>query len=368
MEGGSSLTRRLWPARLVIAVAAALCLPPGAARAQDAPPVTVVKAAPFEQAESLRFTGSLTSERHAELSPRVSGLVSRVLVDAGDRVAEGDLLLELDATLAGLELERAEAAVAEAQTRLREAQRLRDEGRALGANMAKTILRTREAQVGIEAAAVARLEADRRTEVERVARHYLLAPFDGVISRKRTEMGEWVETGTPVFELLATDRLRLDVQVPQDHFPNVALEAPVSVRLDAFPDRALVGRVAAKVPASDPGARTFLVRVLLDNPGGNMIAGMSAVAGFSVGGSEVALGLPRDVLKRYPDGTTTVWVVEADGGEHKVYERTVRIGRAIAETVDVIDGLEPEARVVLDGNETLQEGQTVRVVDEAAMR
>lgn len=369
MEGRRFLRPKQAKVRfLAIALALSFCALFGAAQAQDAPPVTVVTPAPFEPAEALRFSGTLTSERHAELSPRVSGLVSRVLVDAGDRVAEGDLLLELDATLATLELQRAEAAVDEASTRLREAQRLREEGRALGTNMAKTVLRTREAQVGIEAAAVARLDADRQTEVERVARHYLLAPFDGVVSRKRTEMGEWVETGTPVLELLATDRLRLDVQVPQEHFAGVALDTKVSVRLDAFPDQAFVGRVAAKVPLSDSGARTFLVRVLLDNPGGGMIAGMSAVAGFGLGGDQVALGLPRDVLKRYPDGTTTVWVVERAGAEDKVFERKVRIGRAIAETVDVIDGLKPDARVVLDGNETLQEGQAVRVVDEAVMR
>ncbi len=352
----------------MIALALPLWLLAGAAFAQDAPPVTVVTPAPFEHAETLRFTGTLTSERHAELSPRVSGLVSRVLVDAGDRVAAGDLLLELDATLARLELNRAEAAMDEALTRLDEAQRLRDEGRALGANMAKTVVRTREAQVEIESATVARIEVERRTRAEMVARHQLLAPFDGVVSRKRAEIGEWVETGASVLELLATDRLRLDVQVPQEHFPKVALDMPVSVRLDPFPDQAYAGRVAAKVPLSDPGVRTFLVRVVLDNPSGDIIAGMSAVAGFGLGGDRIALGLPRDVLKRYPDGTTTVWVVDGAGGEDKVFERKVRIGRAIAETVDVIEGLEPDARVVLDGNETLQEGQAVRVVDEAAMR
>ena len=80
------------------------------------------------------------------------------------------------------------------------------------------------------------------------------------------------------------------------------------------------------------------------------------------------LGLPRDVLKRYPDGTTTVWVVDGSGEDAKAFERKVRIGRAIAETVDIVDGLEPDARVVLDGNETLQEGQAVRIVDEAVMR
>lgn len=350
------------------ALGLALSLAAGAGLAQDAPPVTVVSPAPFESAESLQFTGTLTSERLADLSPRVSGLVSRVLVDAGDRVAAGDLLLELDATLATLELHRAEAAMDEALTRLDEAQRLRDEGKALGANIAKTIVRTREAQVVIESAGVARLEADRRSQAEMVARHQMFAPFDGVISRKRTEIGEWVETGAPVLELLATDRLRLDVQVPQEHFPRIAIDTPVSVRLDAFPGQALVGRVAAKVPLSDRDVRTFLVRVLLDNPTGDVIAGMSAVAGFGLEGDKVVLGLPRDVLKRYPDGTTTVWVVETEGSETKVFERKVRIGRAIAETVDVIEGLKPESRVVLGGNETLQEGQTVRIVDEAAMR
>jgi RND family efflux transporter MFP subunit len=258
--------------------------------------------------------------------------------------------------------------VDEALIRLDEAQRLRDEGHALGGTIPQTVLRAREAQVVIESAAVARLEIERQIEAELVARHRLVAPFDGVVSRKRAEIGEWVETGTPVLELLATDRLRLDVQVPQEHFPAIVPDMRVTIRLDSFPDREFVGRVATRVPLSDPSVRTFLVRVLIDNPAGGIIAGMSAEAAFNLEGDRVALRLPRDVLKRYPDGTTTVWVADGETDDARVFERRVRIGRAIAETIDVIEGLEPDARVVLGGNETLQEGQSVRIVDQAAMR
>lgn len=338
------------------------------AAAQETPAVTVVNPVPLERGPLQHFTGSLTSERHAALSPRVSGLVSRVLVDAGDRVAQGAVLLELDSTLAQLELQRAEAAMDEALTRLDEAQRVRDEGEALGSNIPMTVRLGRAADVVVQAAALARIEAERRIQAEIVARHRLVAPFDGVVSRKRAEAGEWVETGTPVLELLATDRLRLDIQVPQEHFSAVAPGAPVTVTLDSAPGRAFAGQVAAKVPLSDPAVRTFLVRVLIDNPSGDMVAGMSAGAAFRLSGERTVLSLPRDVLKRYPDGTTSVWVVENDAQSARAFERKVLVAATVAETVDVIDGLAADARVVLRGNEILKEGQSVRVIDESAMR
>jgi len=336
--------------------------------AQDAAPVAVVAPAPIERGAALRFTGTLTAARSAALSPRVGGLVTAVNVDAGDRARQGEVLLTLDSTMVALELRRAEAAVDEALFRLEEAQRLRDEADALSGTIPQTTLRARAAQVSIEEAALARLDAERRMQAELIARHQLLAPFDGVVAAKLAEVGEWVEPGDAVLSFVATERLRLDVQLPQEHYNRIATGAEASVRLDALPGHEFPGRIAAKVPVSDPTARTFLVRVELDNPSGEMIAGMSAEVAFRLAGAADALALPRDALKRYPDGTVTVWIVLGEGNDLHATERPVRIGRTISETVEVLDGLEAGARVVVRGNEVLQEGQAVRVVDETAMR
>lgn len=334
--------------------------------ADSAAPVRVIRAVSADTAETLRLTGTVTAERRARLSPRVSGLVAVVHVDAGDRVAKGDVLLDLDRVLAALAQRRAEAAVEEARTRLAEAKRLQGEAKELVKDnyIPETDAHARAANVKLNAAVVARLEAEAREAAERVDRHSVIAPFGGVISRKLTEAGEWVETGTPVLELVGTDDLRLDVQAPQERFVDIDQETSVSVRLDGHPERSFSGRVAAKVPVNDPAARTFLVRVLVEDAGDWMIPGMSAEVIFGIRGEQSAVAVPRDALVRGPDGTDRVWIVQDVDGESRAFPREVRLGRSLAETIEVIDGLEAELPVVVRGNETLREGQAVQVVTE----
>jgi RND family efflux transporter MFP subunit len=210
-----------------------------------------------------------------------------------------------------------------------------------------------------------RLDRERQdTNATYIADMMFVAPFAGVISRKLTEAGEWVETGVPVLELVGTEHLRLDVQAPQERFVDIDLETPVSVRLDGHPKDTFRGRVSAKVPVNDPGARTFLVRVLLEDAEGRMIPGMSAEATFGIRSERSAVTVPRDALVRDADGTQRVWIVTNENGESRASARTVRLGRSLAETVEVVEGLEPDLPVIVRGNESLHEGQAVHVVVE----
>jgi RND family efflux transporter MFP subunit len=364
-------TRCYRASRLIcLATALACALSSMAAAAADEPSlVTVAETTLAPLVEELPYTASVTSERDAALSPRVSGLVQAVHVDAGDRVAAGKILVQLDASLARLALQRAEAAQQEARAQAAEAQRLYQEAKEMVDRrlVPETRLHAAEAQKRVADAAVARLAAERRQQAEIVERHAVVAPFAGVVSQKLTEAGEWVETGTPVLELVDVRRLRLDVQVPQERFHEVALKAPATVRLDALPGRTFEGRVTARVPVKDPRARTFLARVSVNDPKGMMTPGMSATVVFETRGAQRTLMVPRDAVVRHSDGSTSVWVLEK-GSVPTVSERKVQLGRTVARMVEVRQGLEPGRRVVLRGNETLKEGQAVRIVEPASAR
>jgi membrane fusion protein, multidrug efflux system len=287
-----------------------------------------------------------------------------VHVDAGDRVAAGRTLVQLDSALAKLSLQRAEAALQEARAQLAENERLRDEAASLVERnfLPQTRLAAAEADLRVAAAAVDRLEAERRQQAELVSRHSVVAPFAGVVSRKLTDAGEWVETGTPVLELVDTSRLRVDVQVPQEHYRMISVGAPASVRLDSNAGRALEGKVSARVPVSDPGARTFLARVEVAGGGARMTPGMSALVTFALSSDETAVRVPRDAVLRRPDGSTSVWVA-GEGATPTVSKRDIEIDRSLRDFFDVHSGLEAGARVVVRGNETLTEGQRVRVLN-----
>ncbi len=336
------------------------------AEANDGAPVTVVTADEQSIVETVPLTGTITSERDSALSARTSGLVAEVRVDAGHRVASGDTLIQLDTELAELALARARAAVSEAQAQLDEAIRLSDEASKLSAsqNIPETQVRAAEAEVAIRRAALQHLEVEVREQRERLERHTVIAPFDAVISRKLTEVGEWVDTGTPVLELVETERLRLDIQAPQHLYTAIKTDMSVTIKPDAMPDHSFKGTVRAKVPVNDPTARTFLVRVTLDDAGDVLTPGMSAQGLFRIDSDERGLVLPRDAIVRLPDGTNNVWVVSKNGdGTASAAKRQVKLGKTMADEVIIKSGLSAGQQVVLRGNEVLSDGQQVKIIN-----
>ena len=338
-----------------------------AAETNDGAPVTVVTVTKQSIVETVPLTGTITSGRSSALSPRVSGLIDEVSVDAGHEVSQGETLIQLDTELAKLALARAEAAVSEARAQLDEAIRLRDEAHKLldSQNIPETQVRAAEAEVTIHQAALERLQVEAREQRERLQRHAVIAPFDAVVSRKLTEAGEWVDTGTPVLELVDTEHLRLDVQAPQDLYQAIKPDMPVTVRLDALEGETVEGNVRAKIPVNDPAARTFLVRVSLDNSAGKLTTGMSAQAFFQIDRNRTGLILPRDSIVRLPDGTNNVWVVnESDKGQTVATKRQVKLGKIMADEVVIQSGLESGQQVVLRGNEVLSDGQQVKIIDQ----
>lgn len=357
-NGGTIVPRRLRLLAVAFLLAAAPIL------AQTDTLVRIMVPERTTVADRLDLTGSVTAERDASLSPRVSGLVDEILVDAGDRVESGDSLIRLDDTLARLALERAEASLNEGRTQLAESERLREEAETLSAdgNIPETLRRTREAEADLALSALARLEAARREQAEIVTRHAIVAPFAGIVSRRHVDPGEWVETGTAVLELVATDRLRLDVQIPQRYLAAFEGEVQTVVRLDALPELEFDARVAARVPVANPDARTFLVRVVIDEPPPLITPGLSARVEFELSSGADALVIERDAVRRYPDGTTTVWVVETDNDGDIAVEVPVTLGAMLGERIIVHDGLKPQARVVMRGGEGLSPGQRVRVL------
>ena len=334
------------------------------ARAEPVVPVEVATARLIPMVVEIPLTGTVTARDHASLSSRVSGLVSAVHVTAGDRVDKGALLLSLDPTLEKLGLAEAEAASAEAQAGLDEARRRRDEARRLGPRkgVPETEIRAAEADVKISETKLERLHAAERYKHELVARHDVFSPFAGVIARRLAEEGEWVDTGTPVLELVGTGNLRLDLRVPQEHYPYIETDTRVSVRLDAMPSNDIVGRISAKVPMSDTSSRTFLLRVQLPDGETGMTSGMSAQARLRIPGSERVLTVPRDAILRYAYGASRVWALKDVDGAPVATQHTVTVGRSFEGNTELRDGLVPGTRVVVRGNETLRENQPVRVV------
>ena len=333
-------------------------------------PVRVVEAESRPVSEQVTATGTVSSPRSAVLSTAAAGLVDAIHVDEGDRVSRGDLLVELDSEIAKLSLARLRAAVRQQRTALDDARRRFVEAEKVGpgGGVPQTLIDSLQAEVqGAEAALVA-AEAEANEQKARVERHRIVAPFDGVITQRITEMGEWVNPGTGLLELIATTDLRFEFRVAQRFFRDITLDTPVVVTLDAVRTEAMPARIDAIVPVSDPGSRTFLVRLVAADPAEEVLAapGMSVNAVFSMLTGRNGVAISRDALVRYADGRNTVWVIEDSDARPVVRERIVRTGVEFDGLVEVTSGLEAGEQVVIEGNESLRDGQVVTILGKGA--
>ena len=345
--------------RIVLVLAASL-----AVLEADPRPVTVETAVLAPLATRMEVTGSVTASQRSRLSARTSGLIQTMHVDAGDRVKKGDLLMVLDPELAEIELERIDGELEQARIELADAERLFNEARELASRGAfpKSEADSRENAVEVKRASTRQLEARAKQQRSIIERHRLVAPYGGVISQRLADAGEWVETGTPVVELVSLDHPRLDVQMPQEFFAKLARDSQVTIRIDAMPGREFSGRVAAVVPVKDPVARTFLTRVEWTDEDAVAGPGMSGRAVFLFESEERVVQVPRDAVVRFPDGSAKVWVVEELDGRMIPASRDVVLGESLTDHVHITKGLEEGERVVVRGNEGLQEGQEVKVL------
>lgn len=357
---------RLLPLTLLTLTELLTLLFTAGASAEEGVPVTVSEIRQQAIFREVRVTGSVTSPHVAQLSPATSGLVLALAVDEGSQVETGDVLLELDSELAELssrsaeaQREQAKSELADARRRLAEAQRLAPQQ-----SIAETAVRALEAEVAQDQAALDRASADAGYQRAVVERHSMRAPFPGVISRKLTDPGEWVTQGQGVLELVATEDLRLDFAVSEDYLAALTPDAAVEFSLQARPGERFAGKVQTIVPVADPGARTFLLRVLPTDGSSRLIPGMAAYARLQIPEKDSGMTVPRDAILSYPDGRVVVWTVEQGKDGQVAKENVVQAGPAFDGRVEIRSGLEPGTRVVVEGNEALADGQQIRVVNQ----
>ncbi len=327
------------------------------------PLVVVSEASTADIIKQVPLTGTISSAKLARLSSEVSGLVETLQVEVGDYVKAGDVLLQLDDEIEALSLaatvattRQAEAELADARRRFKDAKRLRKQN-----TISENEIQLREAEVRIDKAVLQRQTADMKRQQATVQRYLLRAPFSGVISERHTEIGEWIVPGKPVLTLVAIDELRADFRVPQEFFKAIDKNTGVSVSLDALAGKTYVGKIKTVVPVSDPSARTFLIHVVIQDMDIKMTPGMSVHGTLHLRTGKRGVVVSRDALFRYPDGRVTVWTVSQQKDQAVASEQRVRLGISFDGQVSILEGINAGDVVVVQGNEALKEGQHVKI-------
>jgi RND family efflux transporter MFP subunit len=327
--------------------------------------------------------GTVRAENSAQISSRFPSYIRQIHVVAGDRVGQGQVLVELDDRDLASRLDQARAAKTEVEDAIQEA------GYALASARAQLELaevthkrfdqllakksvsqheydevtaRLRAASAGVDMAQARKRQAEaKQTQVEaqiasgEITLGYaqIRAPFAGVVIERRMDPGTLAAPGMPILAIDQAGRFRLDVSLPESRLSSVGVGESVAVRLDALQDP-VQGRVTEIVPAVDPGSRTAIVRISL--PALNTLrSGMFGRALFSGGGSESTPTVSEQAVVRRGQ-LESVFVVEGDVARR----RLVSLGSASGGRYTVLSGLSGGEQVVLNPDE-VRDGEPVRV-------
>lgn len=324
--------------------------------------VEVITASQHPLIEEVFLSGTVVAPKVANLSVQVSGQVNQLSVDLGQMVKAGAEIVRLDAELERLALEESRAATEQARQELEDAKRrLADAKRVIKHDgISANQLELLKTEVLIDQAELKRKQAQQNTAEARLKRYRVYAPFEGVVSQKHTEIGEWLNQGMPVVSLTAVSNLNIDFQLPQTLRDRLTPQTEIEVSFEDGRATSYQAEVVWLMPVANPQSRTLHLRTrLIDHNQNNpVVPGMSARAVLHLSSNQKGVAVPRDALIRHPDGRVTVWVVKRSGDKSKVVERLVQTGLKFRELV-AIDGVDVGEQIVVKGNESLRGGMHV---------
>lgn len=307
------------------------------------------------------YPGEVRARMEPELAFRIGGKVSKRLVDAGDRVRQGQPLAELDPEDARLQLEAARSLVAAAQANLELARAERDRYRTLLERQMISSSQYDNAENAYRSAAARLKQAAAEFDVADNHATYsvLRAPQDGLIARRALEVGQVVAAGQTVLTLAADGEREVLFSLPENAVAHVQVGQPVEVELWSRPGQHYPGTLRELAPAADPQSRTFAARVTFDSDQPNMETGQSARV-FIRNPEQVALAIPLSAVTAEA-GQSFVWIVEPDS--RTLQRRMISLGAYQQEHATVLAGLQSGDWVVAAGVQLLHEGQQVQPVD-----
>lgn len=387
--------------------------------------------------ETLEYIGTTLPAREVSLRAQVEGRLLNLQADVGDRVSKGQIVARLDdsllltsvtqgqAELAALQSEvsraqtqvqNAQAQAEQARAELKQAQVDADRLRSLSqagaiakqqAELAQTAAATAQqrlnsatAQIATEQQAVAaargRVEAQRAAIAqakERQSYTLLASPITGVVVAKVSEPGNLVQPGGEVLRLGDFSSVKIVAPVSELALSKIQLGTPVQVRLDAFANEEITGRVTLISPAADASARQIPVEITIPNSNGKIGSGLLARVSFEPG-TQPRVIIPETALQgegergnrrgsasasTLEQGSTPksdpplnqrgsqnpkssqVFVVTGQGEQAKVQARPVQVGTSANGKVEILSGLQPEERFVVRSEKPLKDGDKVRI-------
>jgi RND family efflux transporter MFP subunit len=302
----------------------------------------------------------------SQLHAIVTGYVSKMLVDFGDKVKQGQVLATLNVPELQDQFNDAMANQQQAQanydnehllyTRLQE---VNQEHPKLVAQQDLDTARSKDAN---SAAAVAAAKARVGELQTRMSYTNIVAPFDGVITQRSVDPGALVQAGTnsdrapELLQVSDNYHLRLDFPVSVDFVQDVRVGVPVNVKVDSLHGKLFSGRISRFQNEVNDQTRTMITEIEIDNPDLEIVPGMYAVVLFQYAKRPNALAVPTEAIS--DPKNPTVYLI---GSDHKIEDRPVTLGVEMPDKFQVTNGLQEGDLVMIGNRSQVHPGQQVEV-------
>jgi RND family efflux transporter MFP subunit len=330
------------------------------------PTVATIKPQHGPADEELVLPGTVQAYYEAPIYARTSGYLKIWYTDIGARAARGQVLAEIDTPEVDQQLRQAQADLATAQANYELAQSTNQRWLGLLAteSVSKQDADQKASDEAAKKAALASAGANvaRLQDLESFKR--VIAPFDGVVTARNTDIGALINagqnSGAALFRMADTRRLRIYAQVPQPYAAAASPGVVAQLRFTERPGKSYPTQVVRTAQALDPVARTLQVELQVDNSKGELFPGSYAEVHFKLTGDADSLRVPINALLFRSAGLQVAVV----GPGHAIQLKNITSGRDFGKSLEVLDGLNPNDQVVLNPPDSITEGAVVRIAGE----
>ena len=314
---------------------------------------------------AVTLPGTLQGVIESTVYARSSGYLVRWTKDIGASVKKGELLAEINAPEIDQQLHQAEAARAQsassealARSSAERWQSLRQRDAVTQQELDERLSAAKQSQADL---AAAEANVSRLRSLQGFNR--VTAPFDGVLTRRTVDVGDLINAGNggagqALFSLAQVDPLRLYIYVPQVYANQIKIGDTVKVNLAERAGEDYQGSIARTARAIDPVTRTLQVEIRVPNPGGQLFSGAYVQVELPIKGDRGATVIPTNVLLFRPDGPR-VAVVDQNG---RVRLALVKLGTDYGSSVEVLAGVDPTDRIIVNPADSLADGDVVTLV------
>jgi RND family efflux transporter MFP subunit len=336
--------------------------------AQAVPTVAIVTPTGEENHAGLELPGRLQAYITAPIYARVPGYLKDWKHDIGAKVKAGDLLAEIDTPDLDQQLMQARAALSVADANAKLAQITAERWQSLASTdaVAKQDVdqRTFTWNANIAQVKAAQANVDQLVAEEGFKR--LIAPFDGIVTERDTDIGALINVGASggqqLFVVSETRKLRVYVNVPQNYVPSVPPGTKATIRVPEHPDKTYSGTVEASAQAVIPTTGTTLMQLIVDNGAGEMMPGDYASISLQIAAPANVLSVPSSALIFDAKGLS-IATVNAD---NRVVIKPVSIERDLGAVVEISSGLASNDQVIENPPDGIANSAEVRIAAAAS--